>query len=97
MNTAYEFINKHIPVKNALKARTDDLFLILSNHESNVYYLNGTAREIWEIIDGNKNIKEICEYLSGEYDVSHEILESDLVNFVRDMQWKKLLRLKKGV
>ena len=96
MNTAYEFINKYIPIKHALKARENGSFLILSNKESNVYYLNGTAREIWENIDGNKNINEICGYLSGEYDVSREVLERDLIDFIRDMQWKKLLRLKKG-
>ena len=96
MNTAYEFIKGYIPIKNALKTRENDSFLIISNQESNVYYLNGTAREIWDNIDGNKSIDDICSYLLSEYDVSREILERDLIVFVRDMQWKKLLRLKKG-
>ena len=96
MNTPYEFIKGYIPIKNALKTRENDSFLIIANRESNVYYLNGTGREIWESIDGSKSINEICECLLGEYDVSREVLESDLTSFVRDMQWKKLLRLKKG-
>ncbi|MBQ7196152.1 MAG: PqqD family protein [Synergistaceae bacterium] len=96
MNTPYEFIKGYIPIKNALKTRENDSFLIVANRESNVYYLNGTGREIWENIDGSKSINEICECLLSEYDVSREVLERDLTSFVRDMQWKKLLRLKKG-
>ena len=96
MNTPYEFIKGYIPIKNALKTRENDSFLIVANQESNVYYLNGTGREICENIDGSKSINEICECLLSEYDVSREVLERDLTSFVRDMQWKKLLRLKKG-
>ena len=96
MNTAYEFLKMYIPIKNALKTRENDSFLILSNRENNVYYLNSTARDIWEVIDGNKNISQICANLLKEYNVSREVFEKDLITFIRDMQWKKLLRLKKG-
>lgn len=96
MNTAYNMLENFIPVRNALKVREDGNFLIAANHEKEIFYLNSTAREFWEFIDGNINIDSICEKFLCEYDINRESLENDLVNLLRDLQWKKLIRLKTG-
>ena len=96
MNTAYIFLKGYIPVRNAVKTRNDGEFLIASNRNSEIYYLNGTAREMWNILDGNMTVEGLCAEILSEYEVGRETLECDIVSFIRDMQWKKLIRLKKG-
>ena len=96
MTAAYDFLKDYIPVHSALKTRNEGEFLIASNRNSEIYYLNGTAREMWNILDGNMTIEGLCAEILGEYEVDRETLERDIVSFIRDMQWKKLIRLKKG-
>ncbi len=96
MNTAYDFLKGYIPVRSAVKTRNDGEFLIASNRNSEIYYLNGTAQEMWGMLDGNMTVEGLCAEILGEYEVDRETLERDIVSFIRDMQWKKLIRLKKG-
>ena len=96
MNTAYTFIKNYIPLRNELKSRTDGDFLIISNRNGEIYYLNGSARDMWLLLDGSISIDELCGKILGEYKVDREQLENDIVNFIRDLQWKKLLRLRTG-
>lgn len=96
MTAAYDFLKDYIPVRSALKTRKDGEFLIASNRNSEIYYLNGTAREMWGMLDGNMTVEGLCAEFLGEYEVDRGTLERDIVSFIRDMQWKKLIRLKKG-
>lgn len=96
MNTAYNFLKDYIPIRNAVKTREDGEFLVALNNSSEIYYLNGMARDIWELIDGTLNIGGLCSKILDEYNVGREVLEDDIVNFIRDLQWKKLIRIKTG-
>ena len=96
MNTVFNFLRDYVPVHNAVKARDDGDFLIAMNRSNEVYYLNGTAREMWDILDGTISIEGLCAKILSEYDVDRESLECDIVNFIRDLQWKKLIRLREG-
>lgn len=96
MNTAYNFLRSYVPIRNALKTRLDREFMIASSHEHEIYYLNWTAREIWSKFDGKTNIESLCAEFMNEYNVKQEIIEKDIVSFIRDLQWKKLIRLKTG-
>ena len=94
MNAAYNMLKNFIPVRNALKVREDGNFLIAANHEKEIFYLNSTAREFWEFINGNISVDSICEKFLCDYDVERDSLENDLLNLIRDLQWKKLIRLR---
>lgn len=96
MNTAYNFLRDYIPLRNAVKTREDGDFLIAINRSNEIYYLNGTAREIWGFLDGTTSIEGLCSKIMSEYDVDRDSLERDIVNFIRDLQWKKLIRIKTG-
>lgn len=96
MKTAYTLLKDYIPLRSAVKSRADGDFLVVSNRSNEIYYLNGTAREMWDVIDGRISIDDICGRFMHEYEVDRERLEGDIVNFIRDMQWKKLIRLKTG-
>ena len=94
MNYAYEMLKDYIPVKTALKTRREGDMLIASNESGHVYYLNETAAYIWCIITGTSSIEDLQQKISDEYKADPERVKEDVVNFIRDMQWKKLLRLK---
>ena len=96
MNTAYNFLRDYIPLRNAVKTREDGDFLVAVNRSNELYYLNGTAREMWELLDGATTIEGLCAKIMGEYEVDRETIEDDIVNFIRDLQWKKLVRIKTG-
>ncbi len=96
MNRPYEMLKGYIPVRQALKTRAEGEMLIVSNRNSEIYYLNGTAREMWNILDGNMTVEGLCAEILSEYEVDRETLERDIVSFIRDMQWKRLIRLKEG-
>ena len=96
MNTAYNLMKNFIPVRNALKTREDGNFLIASNRNNEIYYFNGVAKEIWNNLDGMTSIEGLCGKILSEYRVESSILERDIVNLIRDMQWKKLILMKSG-
>lgn len=96
MNTAYNFLKEYIPIHNAIKTREDGNFLVALNRNNEIFYLNGMAREMWGFLDGITSVEGLCAKIISEYDVDRESLESDIVNFIRDLQWKKLIRIKTG-
>lgn len=59
MNKVYEMIKEYIPIKNALKEKKNGEFLILANKNSDIYYLNNMAKEIYLLINNKINISDI--------------------------------------
>jgi hypothetical protein len=51
-----------------------------------VYTLNETGAFIWEQIDGIKNLKEIIEALTEEYDIDDYTATKDVGDFVGNMR-----------
>ncbi|MBQ4432501.1 MAG: PqqD family protein [Synergistaceae bacterium] len=94
MHSVYELLKGYIPVKVARKIRSEGDMIIASNHSGHIYYLNETAAYIWCIIDGTLSIESLERKIFAEYKATPEKIRNDLVNFIRDMQWKKLIRLK---
>ena len=97
MNTAYQFLKSYIPVRNALKTREDGDFLVASSLNNEIYYLNGMAKDMWGMLDGITSIEELCVRILGEYNVERSILEKDIVEFIRNLQWKKLIRIRRHI
>ena len=84
----YMLIKEYIPVKDVLKEKENGEFLIVANKNSDVYYLNNMAKEMYSLIDSKISIEKIYEQVKKEYDVEELELKNDIVNFVRDLQWK---------
>ena len=94
MNKAYDLMKGFIPVQSMLKCRENGAFLIISNHQGEICYLNSVAQDIWNLFDGKRSIESVLESMLEEYDVQRDILENDLINFIRDMQWKEVVQLR---
>jgi hypothetical protein len=94
--TAFSYLADYIPVRKELKFRIEGNVGIVCNKQSfHVDYLNETALFIFQLIDGEKNIGNIAECFKKEVDVCIDILEHDLIEILRDFQWRKIIILKK--
>ena len=90
----YNRMKDWIPKPAWRKKRKNGDFLLLSSCDLDVHYLNSTAKEIVELIEG-RTIEQICSIMLENYEVEPEILHNDVVRIIRDLQWKKLIRISK--
>ena len=58
-----------------------------------IYYLNSTAALFVELADGKTTVESIKNKFLEKYDVEEDELERDLIEVIRDLQWKKILTL----
>lgn len=59
-----------------------------------IFTINKVAERIWELIDGEKSIKEIKDILLEEYDVNPEALDKDIEEFINQLQQADLIEPK---
>jgi len=58
-----------------------------------IYVLNEVGARIWELVDGQRSLASISEYLLQEYEVSPETVESDLAGIVGELEELGMLRV----
>ena len=81
-----------IPQIEALKFRAEDNVLIVVSREQELFFLNEAAKDFLLLCDGRR-LKEIIDALSEIYDVEKNQLADDLMDLIRDMQYKRVLRM----
>jgi len=50
-----------------------------------IYTMNEVASRIWELIDGERSLRDIKEIIIREFEVSPEEAEEDLVDFTKQL------------
>ena len=71
--------------------KIDDEFILVPISKSvedvnSIYVLNEVSSRIWELIDGEKSVKDAKEELIKEYEVSSEKLEKDIIDIVKELE-----------
>jgi len=51
-----------------------------------IYNMNEIAGRIWELIDGEKRLKDIRDVIVEEFEVSSEEAEADLIEFLQQLE-----------
>lgn len=59
-----------------------------------IYTLNEVAARIWELVDGQRKLKEIKEILVKEFEVSPQEAEKDLMEYLQQLE--KIEAITKG-
>ncbi len=59
---------------------------------SNIYNLNEVGTRIWALIDGERDVTEICGLLADEYDVQMSDVMNDMTEFVGNLNEVRFLR-----
>ncbi len=52
---------------------------------NSVYTLNETGAFIWELIDGKRNVEELINALTEEYDIDTVTAKTDVFSFIDNM------------
>ena len=89
----FDEICKLIPNKCCRKYRVNGEFVIVTNCENNMLFLNSTASDVYLLCNGQSSIYEIYTSLASEYDVDPDHLKADLIKIIRDFQWNKIIEL----
>lgn len=62
-----------------------------------IYTLNEVGAFIWELIDGNRKVKEIQVMIVDEFEVSPQQAETDLIEYIQQLESRKMLIINEGV
>ena len=75
------------------KCRVDNNFLIVMNDRLEIFYLTETAKEMMNAIYDSIKIDDLFKIFQEEYEVDSLTLKSDIIDFLKDMQWKGIIYL----
>ena len=89
----FQWLENKIPQATFVKKRMNDDVLIICAENLTIYYLNKTAAFFIELADGTATVGDIKQKFLARYDVNEHELETDFVEMIRDLQWKKILTL----
>ena len=85
----YDKFENYIPITTCIKQRSNGDFLIVMSEKTDIYYLNDTARFIYENIDGVATISVLFNKMKNEYnfgDIPMEAIKKDFVELIRDIE-----------
>ncbi len=74
----------------------DGEVVILTTDGHEIHTLNKVGRVIWELSDGTRNIKEIVSLICERFDISFEVAKADVLDFVKQLEDKKILQIRGG-
>ena len=74
----------------------DELIIIplvsgIADMEENLFTMNEAGKAFWDRMDGNRNLKEIVEDLSGEYEAFLGDIEKDILGLVEELLHRKIV------
>ena len=66
---------------------------VLSGHAGKLRMLEEVGTRLWELMDGDRTVKEILGILSEEYEIVEvEVLEKDVLEFLNDLKAKGMIK-----
>lgn len=68
-----------------VSAATADAIMFMQVDQGQYRMLSGTARDIWELIDGNRSVADIVEALIAVYDVDRSMCEAQVKALLTDL------------
>jgi methyltransferase-like protein len=86
--TTLKSVYSHSPNIVTRKTGSEYVLVPVANNiadMNSVYTLNEPGAFIWELIDGKRNVEEIINALTEEYDIDHDSAEKDVFSFINDM------------
>ena len=63
----------------------DDTVVMMDSDEGNYYELDAVGTRIWNLLDNERSVAEVCELLVREYDVTLEDCRQDVLKFLEQV------------
>ena len=89
----YDWLKNKIPHPRYIKKKDNDDMLIVCGEDLSIYYLNKTAALFLRSVNDRDSIDVIKNRFLERFDVDEDVLKMDLVEIIRDLQWKKIIAL----
>lgn len=67
--------------------------ILMAEDGNDVHVLDDIGSFIWQSIDGKRSIQAILNTILDEYDVSAEIAQKDLLNFLEELKNKNIITI----
>ncbi len=58
-----------------------------------IYTMNEVGSRIWELIDGRKSLSDIKNIIIEEFEVSPDVAEKDLIEFIKQLEYIGAVRV----
>ena len=71
----------------------DDEVILLRLRDGEIFSLQGTSREIWQCIDGARNVGSIADELAARHDAIRDTVASDVATFIAELSDEGLVAL----
>lgn len=79
-----------------LKIRLEDNILFVMNKKLELYSINRSGWEIYKLISENNSLDQIVINLSKSYNISQELLLSDVENFIERLLEYQIIEVDRG-
>ena len=89
----WKWLKNKKPVKISLKQRHEGEITLVCSKNMELLYLNKVGSFIFELCDGKNTLDDIVTQLLNKFDVEKEILIADLMDIIRDLQFKRIIKL----
>ena len=89
----WEWLKHKKLVDISLKKRWEKDIMVLYGKELDICYLNKIGGEIISLGNGKNTASDIADMLLQTYDVDENELREDIIWLIRELQWKRLVRL----
>lgn len=67
--------------------------MVKTNGGYKYLYLNRTGTEIWQYILEMKPVKEIIEILAEKYNKPHNVIQNDVIEFIKNLESRDIISL----
>lgn len=71
--------------------RMDDQVVVADMHSGHYLGLDGVGARVWDLVGRGATLGAIIECLSGEYEVSTDVLKRDVGKLVEDLVTRRLI------
>jgi len=78
--------------EHVLMTDMDGEKVLMSMETGKFVELNATGREIWELLDGKRQLSEIVELLRSSFNVPSKECAADVLAFIRDLRAANLIK-----
>ena len=60
--------------------------------DPSIFTLNEVGARIWDLIDGNRSIQDICEAVVAEFEVDPSLAQKDVLGLLGQLQESGIIR-----
>lgn len=89
----WEWLKHKKLVDISLKKRWEKDIMVLYGKELDICYLNKIGGEIISLSNCKNTASDIADMLLQTYDVDENELREDILCLIRELKWKRLVRL----